>query len=99
MNKIKEKNNKYEMKFCLSELYTSNDQKKIFKIIPELLNLFQSPGYLTSSQNKFITSPNDDSENIPKSNWLTKINKFSFFKIILSKLKSYFEINESYIII
>ena len=99
MSQIQEKNNKYEMKFCLSELYTSNDQKKIFKIIPELLNLFQSPGYLTSSQNKFITSPNDDSENIPKSNWLTKINKFSFFKIILSKLKSYFEINESYIII
>ena len=98
MSQIQDKN-KYEIKFCLSEIYSSNDQKKVFKIIPELLNLFQSTRNLTLSQKKFNTSSNDDSENTPISNGQVKINKFSFFKIILSKLKSYFEINESYIII
>ena len=90
MTQIQDKNNKYEIRFCLSELYSSNEQKKVFKIIPELSNLLQSPRNLDLSQNKFITSTNEDSENIHISNWQTKINKFSFFKIILSKLKSYF---------
>ena len=101
MSQIQDKNNKYEIKFCLSELYSLNDQKKIFKIIPELLNLFLSTSNLSLSHNKFITSPNDYSENItiPTSNWQIKIDKFSFFKIILTKLKSYFEVNESYIIV
>ena len=40
----------------------------------------------------------DNSENIKKSNGITKINKFLFFKTIFMKLKSYFEINESFIL-
>ena len=41
---------------------------------------------------------NEKSENINYLGKSLKINKFHFFEIILSKLKSYFEINESFII-
>ena len=96
MNQIKDKTIAYETKFNLSTLYTSEDFKKLFQIIPELSNLYflsNNPNYSKKTLIK------ENQENICSQNYQTKINKFYFFKIILSKLKSYFEINESFIII
>ena len=96
---MKDNNSKYELKFDLSELYSLEDLKKLFIIIPELSNICSSIRNSNLSQNvKFKLLYNDGSENINTSYYQTKINKFPFFKIIISKLKSYFEINESFII-
>ena len=98
MSQNKDKHNKYETKFNLSELYTFDDLKKLFKIFPELSNLC----IFTHNSNispiaKVKTFTNDNSESFKLSNSITKINKFLFFKTILLKLKSYFEVNESFI--
>jgi len=74
----------YETKFNLFELYSFEELKKLLKVIPEITSLY--------NQIK------KESEKINVSYYQTKINKFPFFKIILSKLKSYFEVNESFII-
>jgi hypothetical protein len=99
MTQMKENNNQYETKFNLSELYSLDDLKKLFKIIPELSNLCKhSYNSNISSISKSNTFTSDYSESTKFSNNITKINKFSFFKVILLKLKSYFEVNESFII-
>ena len=100
MNVIQDKNNKYELKFHLSELYSSDELKKLFQTIPELSTSCQSTksSYM-SPKSKFKTLSNEDTENITISNNQTKIGKFNFFRIILSKVKSYFELNESLLII
>ena len=99
MSQIKENSNQYETKFNLSELYSLDDLKKLFKIIPELSNLCKhSYNSNISSISKSNTFTSDYSESTKFSNNITKINKFSFFKVILLKLKSYFEVNESFII-
>ena len=99
MSQFQDKNNRYETKFNLSELYSLEDLQKLVKIIPELLNIC-SISYSNLSPNTKLksSSSRDDSENINILNNKTKIDKFSFLKIVLSKLKSYFEINESFII-
>ena len=98
MSQNKDKHNRYETKFNLSELYSLDDLKKLFKIFPELSNLC----IFTHNSNispiaKVKTFKSDNSESIKLSNSITKINKFKFFKIIFLKLKSYFEVNESFI--
>ena len=99
MSQMKENNIQYETKFNLSELYSLDDIKKLFKIIPELSNLCKyTYNSNISSISKSNTFTSDYSESTKFSNNITKINKFSFFKVILLKLKSYFEVNESFII-
>ena len=99
MSEIKEKNTRYDMNYNLSELYSLEELKKLFKFVPELYNLFKQKTISNLSQNsKIKQSFNDVSNNINIINYQTKINKFYFIKIILTKLKSYFEINESFII-
>ena len=97
---MQDKNNKYAELFNLSELYSSDDLKKLFKIIPELLNVSRTHSNSVHSKNtkifKFLSNENLDNANI--SGKPLKINKFLFIKVILSKLKSYFEVNESFII-
>ena len=81
MNQIKDKTIAYETKFNLSTLYTSEDFKKLFQIIPELSNLYflsNNPNYSKKTLIK------ENQENICSQNYQTKINKFYFFKIILS---------------
>jgi hypothetical protein len=98
MSQKKENNTQYETKFNLSELYSLDDLKKLFKIIPELSNLCKYTNNSNiSSISKSNTFTSDYSQSTKFSNNITKINKFSFFKVILLKLKSYFEVNESYI--
>ena len=98
MSQKKENNTQYETKFNLSELYSLDDLKKLFKIIPELSNLCKyTYNSNISSISKSNTFTSDYSQSTKFSNNITKINKFSFFKVILLKLKSYFEVNESYI--
>ena len=96
MSQIQEKYNRYEVKCIISDLYSTDELKRLFIVIPELLNLYQSNfnTNLSSNNKNKLSLQTNPSENINH----TKINKFSFFKIILSKLKSYFEINESFII-
>ena len=96
MSQIKGKYNRYETECTLSELYSQEELKKVFIIIPELLYLFQSSlNSNLSFNNKYkLLLQTIPQENINQ----IKISKFSFFRIILSKLKSYFEINESCII-
>ena len=100
MSFMQDKNNKYAELFNLSELYSSDDLKKLFKIIPELLNVSRTHSNSVHSKNteifKFLSNENLDNANI--SGKPLKINKFLFIKVILSKLKSYFEVNESFII-
>ena len=98
MSQFQDKNNRYETKFNLSELYSLEDLQKLVKIIPELLNICSASYSNLSPNTKLKSSSRDDSENINILNNKTKIDKFLFLKIILSKLKSYFEINESFII-
>ena len=99
MSQNKDKHIRYETKFNLSELYSLDDLKKLFKIIPELSNLCKHTyNSNISSISKSNTFTSDYSESTKFSNNITKINKFSFFKVILLKLKSYFEVNESFII-
>ena len=92
-----EKNTRYETKFNLSKLYSPDDLKKVFQVIPELTNLFLPANNSNQSQKNTIVKETQENINIP--NYQSSINKFSFFKIILFKLKSYFELNESFIII
>ena len=89
MNQIYDKNSIYETKFSLSELYSFEGLKKLLKIIPEIATLYNPINKL-----KY-----EESEKINISYFQAKISKFPFFKIILSKLKSYFEVNESFVII
>ena len=98
MSQMKENSTQYETKFNLSELYSLDDLKKLFKIIPELSNLCKHTyNSNISSISKSNTFTSDYSESTKFSNNITKINKFSFFKVILLKLKSYFEVNESFV--
>ena len=99
---MQDKNARYELKFDLSELYSLEDLRKLYTIIPELSNISLS---VHNSNNSNVSQDfkskllnNDFPENINISYYQTKINKFPFFTIILSKLKSYFQINESFII-
>ena len=99
MSQIQENNNKYKVKFNLYDLYSLEEYKKLLKLFPELSNLYQSSLITIPSLNtKYKSLCNNDSENINISAHQTKINKFQFFKIFLLKLKSYFEINENFII-
>ena len=96
---MKENKTQYETKFILSELYSLDDLKKLFKINPELFNLCKNAyNSIISSISKPNTFIIDYSESTKFSNNIAKINKFSFLKLILLRLKSYFEINESFII-
>ena len=99
MNLMQDKNNKYVELFNLSELYSSDDLKKLFKIIPELLKVSRTHSNSVHSKTtelfKFMSDENIDNINI--SGKPLKINKFLFIKVILLKLKSYFEVNESFI--
>ena len=99
---MQDKNNRYELKMDLSELYSLEDLRKLFAIFPELSNIclaVHNSNYSNISQNPKNKSFNNDMlENINISYCQTKVNKFPFFKIILSKLKSYFEMNESFIL-
>ena len=96
---MQDKNNKYYNQFNLAELYSNDDLNKLFKIIPELSNLIPlNKNSIGESYSEKKSSLNENSENINIIGKSLKINKFHFFKIILSKLKSYFEINESFII-
>jgi len=98
MSQNKDKHNRYETKFNLSELYSLDDLKKLFKIFPELSNLcIFTHNSNISPITKMKTFTIDNSESIKLSNSITKINKFIFFKTIFMKLKSYFEVNESFI--
>ena len=88
------------MKFNLYDLYSSDEYKKLFKLFPEFTNLYQSAHISIASINtKNKSLSNNDPENINIPTPQTKINKFQFFKIFLLKLKSYFEINQNFIII
>lgn len=104
MSLTQEKSNstRYDQKFCLSKLYSSEDLKILAKIFPELNNLSQSTFISHFSPNNKLYlksfSNNDDNESLKFSNFQEKINKFLFFKIILSKLKIFFEVSESFII-
>ena len=98
MTQNKEKNRQYEGKFSLSSLYQLNELKKLFLIIPELSALFQSQSKINLNPKTKINSNNAAAGMINMSDYIKKINKFSFIRIILSKLKSYFEVNESFII-
>ena len=91
MNQIQDKVF-FDTKFSLSECYSYEGLKKLIKIIPEITTLY-------NPINKLKYTSNDESEKINISYYHTKISKFPFFKIILSKLKSYFEVNESFVII
>ena len=96
---MQDKYNKYYEHLNLSELYSFDDLNKLFKIIPELSDLFtRNKNMSISIYSEKKNSSNEKSENINCLGKSLKINKFHFFKIILSKLKSYFEINESFII-
>ena len=99
MSKGNDKSIKYDLKFNLLEMFTMDDLNKLFKIVPELSSVctsIQNSSILPISGSK--TSSIDDPEGTNLSNYQTKINKFTFFKIIISKLKLYFEINESFIL-
>ena len=97
MNLMQDKNNKYYDQFNLTDLYSNDDLNKLFKIIPELSNLIPlNKNSIGPSYSEKKPSLNENSENINFIGKPLKINKFH--KIILSKLKSYFEINESFII-
>ena len=98
MSQNKDKQSKFETKFNLSELYSLDDLKKLFKIFPELSNLciFTHKSNISPIA-KVKTFTIDNSESFKLSNSITKINKFIFFKTIFLKLKSYFEANESFI--
>ena len=100
MSLMQDKNNKYVELFNLSELYSSDDLKKLFKIIPEVLSVSRTHSNSVHSKNteifKFLSNENINNVNI--SGKPLRINKFLFIKVILSKLKSYFEVNESFII-
>ena len=101
MSQIQENYNLYKMKFNLYELYSLEEYKKLLKLFPEFSNLYQSSVISIPSINtkyNYNSLSNNDSENINISTQ-TKINKFQFFKIFLLKLKSYFELNENFIII
>ena len=98
MSQIQEKKTEDEIIYNLSELYSLEELKKLFKIIPELINLCKSVIISNLTPNKKLNTPsNSDSNNIKILNNQAKINKFYFFKIFLSKLKSYFEVTESFI--
>ena len=100
MSQIQEKITEYEMVYNLSELYSLDELQTLFKMIPELMNICQ-PTIVSnlSPITKLKQSSNKDSNNIKILNNLAGINKFYFFKIFLSKLKSYFEVNENFIIV
>ena len=101
MSQIQEKNNtEDEIIYNLSELYSLEELKKLFKIIPELINLCKSVIISDLTSNRKLKTPSkSDSNNIKILNGQAKINKFYFFKIFLSKLKSYFEVTESFIFV
>ena len=100
MSLMQDKNSKYVELFNLPELYSLDDLQKLFKIIPELLSISKTHSNSVHSKNteifRFMSNENIDNVNI--SGKPLKINKFLFIKVILSKLKSYFEVNESFII-
>ena len=96
---MQDKNNKYEIKFDLFDFYYIEDLKKLFKIIPELASLCQVNNNLNLPSNTISKQLlTDEIENINMSNYQTKINKFIFFRTVLTKLKSYFGVNESFTI-
>ena len=100
MSQIQEDNNIYKIKFNLCDLYSLDEHKKLFKLFPEFSNLYQSsPLSIPSINTKYKSLSKYDSEYVNTSVHQTKINKFHFFKIFLLKLKTYFEINENFIIV
>ena len=98
MSQFKDKNFRYETRINLLELFSLDDLKKLIRIIPELSNLFTPSQNTFSPINKSKTFCVENPENIKLSKYHKRINKFTFFKIIISKLKSFFEVNESFII-
>ena len=100
MSQIQEKITEDEIIYNLSELYSLEELKKLFKIIPELINLCKCVINSNLTPNRKLNTPsNSGSYNIKILNDQAKINKFYFFKIFLSKLKSYFEVTESFIVV
>ena len=74
-----------DMKLNLSEIFNSEELSKLLNIFPEMVSIMKTKKGDSFYENlSFIT--------------FHKIDKFVFFKIVLSKLKAYFEVNESFII-